>query len=107
MLTLEPQIIVWSEKFIRRENAPFLGHGSHYLTALEGMLKLEEVSHIHTEAYPAGEFKHSPLALMTEQIPIVTVAPNDVLLEKLKSNIRKVRVRGGKLYVFADTDTYV
>jgi len=107
VLALEPQIIAWSEEFARRENALFLGRGLHYPIALEGALKLKEISYIHAEAYPAGELKHGPLALVTEQMPVVTVAPNDALLEKLKSNIQEVRARGGKLYVFADADTQI
>ena len=107
VLALEPQIIAWSEEFARRENALFLGRGLHYPIALEGALKLKEISYIHAEAYPAGELKHGPLALVTDEMPVVTVAPNDALLEKLKSNIQEVRARGGKLYVFADADTHI
>ena len=107
VLALEPQIIAWSEDFARKENALFLGRGLHYPIALEGALKLKEISYIHAEAYPAGELKHGPLALVTEQMPVVTVAPNDGLLEKLKSNLQEVRARGGQLYVFADGDTRI
>jgi glutamine---fructose-6-phosphate transaminase (isomerizing) len=107
VLALEPQIIAWSEEFSRKENALFLGRGLHYPIALEGALKLKEISYIHAEAYPAGELKHGPLALVTEAMPVVTVAPNDTLLEKLKSNIQEVRARGGQLYVFADADTKI
>ncbi|QCP51390.1 glutamine--fructose-6-phosphate transaminase (isomerizing) [Trinickia violacea] len=107
VLALEPQIIAWSEEFSRKENALFLGRGMHYPIALEGALKLKEISYIHAEAYPAGELKHGPLALVTEAMPVVTVAPNDALLEKLKSNIQEVRARGGELYVFADADTKI
>ena len=107
VLALEPQIIAWSEAFSKCENALFLGRGLHYPIALEGALKLKEISYIHAEAYPAGELKHGPLALVTEQMPVVTVAPNDVLLEKLKSNMQEVKARGGKLYVFADQDTEI
>ncbi|EUC21021.1 glutamine--fructose-6-phosphate transaminase (isomerizing) [Paraburkholderia hospita] len=107
VLALEPQIIAWSEEFSRKENALFLGRGLHYPIALEGALKLKEISYIHAEAYPAGELKHGPLALVTEAMPVVTVAPNDALLEKLKSNIQEVRARGGQLYVFADADTKI
>ncbi len=107
VLALEPQIIAWSEEFARKENALFLGRGLHYPIALEGALKLKEISYIHAEAYPAGELKHGPLALVTEAMPVVTVAPNDALLEKLKSNMQEVRARGGQLYVFADTDTHI
>jgi glucosamine--fructose-6-phosphate aminotransferase (isomerizing) len=108
VLALEPQVIAWSEDFARkRENALFLGRGLHYPIALEGALKLKEISYIHAEAYPAGELKHGPLALVTEQMPVVTVAPNDALLEKLKSNMQEVRARGGQLYAFADADTHI
>ena len=107
VLALEPQVIAWSEDFARKENALFLGRGLHYPIALEGALKLKEISYIHAEAYPAGELKHGPLALVTEQMPVVTIAPNDTLLEKLKSNMQEVRARGGQLYVFADGDTRI
>ncbi len=107
VLALEPQIIAWSEAFARKENALFLGRGLHYPIALEGALKLKEISYIHAEAYPAGELKHGPLALVTEAMPVVTVAPNDALLEKLKSNMQEVQARGGELYVFADADTRI
>ena len=107
VLALEPQIIAWSEAFSKCENALFLGRGLHYPIALEGALKLKEISYIHAEAYPAGELKHGPLALVTDKMPVVTVAPNDVLLEKLKSNMQEVKARGGKLYVFADQDTEI
>ncbi len=107
VLALEPQVIAWSEQFARREHALFLGRGLHYPIALEGALKLKEISYIHAEAYPAGELKHGPLALVTEQMPVVTVAPNDALVEKLKSNMQEVRARGGQLYVFADGDTRI
>lgn len=105
VLALEPQIIAWAEEFARKENALFLGRGLHYPIALEGALKLKEISYIHAEAYPAGELKHGPLALVTEEMPVVTVAPNDTLIEKLKSNMQEVRARGGQLYVFADADS--
>ncbi|MFO1291866.1 MAG: glutamine--fructose-6-phosphate transaminase (isomerizing) [Rubrivivax sp.] len=107
VLALEPQVIGWSEDFARRQHALFLGRGLHYPIALEGALKLKEISYIHAEAYPAGELKHGPLALVTEEMPVVTVAPNDALLEKLKSNMQEVRARGGQLYVFADADTRI
>jgi glucosamine--fructose-6-phosphate aminotransferase (isomerizing) len=107
VLALEPQVIAWSEEFARKENALFLGRGLHYPIALEGALKLKEISYIHAEAYPAGELKHGPLALVTAQMPVVTVAPNDALLEKLKSNLQEVRARGGELFVFADGDTRI
>ncbi|WP_395669092.1 glutamine--fructose-6-phosphate transaminase (isomerizing) [Rhodoferax sp.] len=107
VLALEPQIMAWSEDFAKKENALFLGRGMHYPIALEGALKLKEISYIHAEAYPAGELKHGPLALVTSDMPVVTVAPNDALLEKLKSNLHEVRARGGVLYVLADGDTHI
>ena len=107
VLALEPQIIAWAGEFARKEHALFLGRGRHFPIALEGALKLKEISYIHAEAYAAGELKHGPLALVTDQMPVVTVAPNDVLLEKLKSNIQEVRARGGQMYVFADADTHI
>jgi glutamine---fructose-6-phosphate transaminase (isomerizing) len=107
VLALEPQIIAWAEEFARKENALFLGRGLHYPIALEGALKLKEISYIHAEAYPAGELKHGPLALVTQEMPVVTVAPNDTLIEKLKSNMQEVRARGGQLYVFADSDSRI
>lgn len=107
VLALEPQIISWAEDFARKENALFLGRGLHYPIALEGALKLKEVTYIHAEAYAAGELKHGPLALVTSEMPVVTVAPNDALLEKLKSNLQEVRARGGVLYVLADGDTRI
>ena len=107
VLALEPQVIAWAEVFARKENALFLGRGLHYPIALEGALKLKEISYIHAEAYPAGELKHGPLALVTAEMPVVTVAPNDTLLEKLKSNLQEVRARGGELFVFADGDTRI
>ncbi len=107
VLALEPQLISWAEDFARMENALFLGRGLHYPIALEGALKLKEISYIHAEAYPAGELKHGPLALVTSSMPVVTVAPNDALLEKLKSNMQEVRARAGVLYVLADADTHI
>jgi glutamine---fructose-6-phosphate transaminase (isomerizing) len=107
VLALEPQVIAWAERFSGKEHALFLGRGLHYPIALEGALKLKEISYIHAEAYPAGELKHGPLALVTGDMPVVTVAPNDALLEKLKSNMQEVRARGGELYVFADADTRI
>jgi len=107
VLALEPQIIPWAETFAQRENALFLGRGLHYPIALEGALKLKEISYIHAEAYPAGELKHGPLALVSASMPVVAVAPNDALLEKLKSNLQEVRARGGVLYVLADADTRI
>ncbi len=107
VLALEPQIMAWADDFARMDNALFLGRGLHYPIALEGALKLKEISYIHAEAYPAGELKHGPLALVTSAMPVVTVAPNDALLEKLKSNMQEVRARGGVLYVLADADTHI
>ncbi|MEI7465823.1 MAG: glutamine--fructose-6-phosphate transaminase (isomerizing) [Burkholderiales bacterium] len=107
VLALEPQVMAWAEQFASKENALFLGRGLHYPIALEGALKLKEISYIHAEAYPAGELKHGPLALVTAEMPVVTVAPNDALLEKLKSNLQEVRARGGELFVFADADTRI
>jgi glutamine---fructose-6-phosphate transaminase (isomerizing) len=107
VLALEPQIIAWSEEFASKENALFLGRGMHYPVALEGALKLKEISYIHAEAYPAGELKHGPLALVTSEMPVVAIAPNDALLEKLESNLHEVRARGGELFVFADADTRI
>ncbi|GAA0779789.1 glutamine--fructose-6-phosphate transaminase (isomerizing) [Castellaniella ginsengisoli] len=107
VLALEPQIIAWAERFASKENALFLGRGMHYPIALEGALKLKEISYIHAEAYPAGELKHGPLALVTDAMPVITIAPHDELLEKLKSNMQEVRARGGELYVFADADSQI
>ena len=107
VLALEPQVMAWAQDFTKMENALFLGRGLHYPIALEGALKLKEISYIHAEAYPAGELKHGPLALVTSAMPVVTVAPNDALLEKLKSNMHEVRARGGVLYVLADADTRI
>jgi len=104
-LALEPQIAAWAERFADKHHALFLGRGVHYPIALEGALKLKEISYIHAEAYPAGELKHGPLALVDKDMPVVAVAPNDILLEKLKSNLQEVRARGGELYVFADQDS--
>jgi glutamine---fructose-6-phosphate transaminase (isomerizing) len=105
-LNLEPQIKEWSKEFSKKDNALFLGRGIHYPIALEGALKLKEISYIHAEAYPAGELKHGPLALVDEKMPVVVIAPNDKLLEKVKSNMHEVKARGGKLYVFADADSH-
>jgi glutamine---fructose-6-phosphate transaminase (isomerizing) len=107
VLALEPQIISWSEDFADKEHALFLGRGLHYPIALEGALKLKEITYIHAEAYAAGELKHGPLALVTSEMPVVTVAPNDALIEKLKSNMQEVRARGGVLYVLADADSHI
>jgi len=105
-LNLEPQIQAWAERFSERDHALFLGRGIHYPIALEGALKLKEISYIHAEAYPAGELKHGPLALVDASMPVVVIAPNDSLLEKVKSNMQEVRARGGELYVFADLDSH-
>ena len=107
VLALEPQVMAWAQDFTLMENALFLGRGLHYPIALEGALKLKEISYIHAEAYPAGELKHGPLALVTSAMPVVAVAPNDALLEKLKSNLQEVRARGGVLYVLADADSHI
>ena len=107
VLALEPQLIAWAQEFSSKENALFLGRGTHYPIALEGALKLKEITYIHAEAYAAGELKHGPLALVTSAMPVVTVAPNDALLEKLKSNMQEVRARGGELFVLADADTRI
>ena len=107
VLALEPQVISWAEDFALKENALFLGRGLHYPIALEGALKLKEITYIHAEAYAAGELKHGPLALVTSEMPVVTVAPNDTLIEKLKSNMQEVRARGGVLYVLADADSRI
>ncbi len=105
-LNLEPQITAWSQQFAAKNDALFLGRGLHYPIALEGALKLKEISYIHAEAYPAGELKHGPLALVDENMPVVVIAPNDALLEKVKSNMQEVRARGGELFVFADADSH-
>ena len=107
VLDLEPQIAKLAEQFADKQHALFLGRGLHYPIALEGALKLKEISYIHAEAYPAGELKHGPLALVDKDMPVISVAPNDALLEKLKSNLHEVRARGGELYVFADADTHI
>jgi glucosamine--fructose-6-phosphate aminotransferase (isomerizing) len=104
-LALEPHLIGWAQHFAKKQHALFLGRGAHYPIALEGALKLKEISYIHAEAYPAGELKHGPLALVDAQMPVVAIAPNDALLEKLKSNLQEVRARGGELYVVADLDS--
>ncbi len=107
VLALEPQVEAWAQRFANKHHALFLGRGVHYPIALEGALKLKEISYIHAEAYPAGELKHGPLALVDEDMPVVTIAPNDQLIEKLKSNLQEVRARGGELYVFADGDVQI
>ncbi|MES2580319.1 MAG: glutamine--fructose-6-phosphate transaminase (isomerizing) [Pseudomonadota bacterium] len=105
-LNLEPQIREWAKRFGDKEHALFLGRGVHYPIAMEGALKLKEISYIHAEAYPAGELKHGPLALVDNNMPVVVIAPNDALLEKVKSNMQEVRARGGELFVFADADSH-
>src|SRR5215470_2923524 len=107
VLALEPQLIAWAQHFARKQHALFLGRGPHYPIALEGALKLKEISYIHAEAYPAGVLKHGPLALVDSDMPVVAIAPNDALLEKLKSNLQEVRARGGELYVVADLDSHL
>ncbi len=107
VLALEPQVEAWSQRFANKHHALFLGRGVHYPIALEGALKLKEISYIHAEAYPAGELKHGPLALVDEDMPVIAIAPNDQLIEKLKSNLQEVRARGGELYVFADGDVHI
>jgi glucosamine--fructose-6-phosphate aminotransferase (isomerizing) len=107
VLALEPAIREWAGAFAHRHHALFLGRGLHYPIALEGALKLKEITYIHAEGYPAGELKHGPLALVDRDMPVIAVAPNDALLEKLKSNLQEVKARGGELYVFADADSAV
>lgn len=104
-LNLEPQISSWSSKFADKPSALFLGRGIHYPIALEGALKLKEITYIHAEAYPAGELKHGPLALVDENMPVVVIAPNDSLLDKVKANMQEVSARGGELFVFTDLDS--
>ncbi|HEV8260465.1 MAG TPA: glutamine--fructose-6-phosphate transaminase (isomerizing), partial [Burkholderiales bacterium] len=107
VLTLEPEVTKWAMRFSGKQHALFLGRGMHYPIAMEGALKLKEISYIHAEAYPAGELKHGPLALVDKDMPVIAIAPNDALLEKLKSNLQEVRARGGELYVFADADSHL
>ena len=107
ILELEPEIEAWAKRFADKHHALFLGRGRHYPIALEGALKLKEISYIHAEAYPAGELKHGPLALVDANMPVISVAPNDLLLDKLKSNLKEVQARGGELYVFADADSEI
>jgi glucosamine--fructose-6-phosphate aminotransferase (isomerizing) len=102
VLLLEDEIQQWAERFGEKRHALYLGRGAHYPVAMEGALKLKEISYIHAEAYPSGELKHGPLALIDAEMPVVAVAPNNELLEKLKSNLQEVQARGGELYVFAD-----
>ncbi len=105
VLQLEPEIKAWAQRFADKHHALFLGRGRHYPIAMEGALKLKEISYIHAEAYPAGELKHGPLALVDSDMPVISIAPNDQLLDKLKSNLTEVQARGGELYVFADQDS--
>jgi len=107
VLELEGEIKLWAQRFADKRHALFLGRGRHYPIALEGALKLKEISYIHAEAYPAGELKHGPLALVDSDMPVISIAPNDQLLDKLKSNLREVQARGGELYVFADADSEI
>ena len=107
VLELEKDIAAWARRFASKQHALFLGRGLHYPIALEGALKLKEISYIHAEAYPAGELKHGPLALVDQDMPVIAVAPNDALLEKLKSNLQEVRARGGELFVFADAGSEI
>ncbi|MGP1605595.1 MAG: glutamine--fructose-6-phosphate transaminase (isomerizing) [Moraxella sp.] len=104
-LNLEPQLITWAQKFAKKPSALFLGRGIHYPIALEGALKLKELTYIHAEAYPAGELKHGPLALVDENMPVVVIAPNDNLLDKVKANMQEVGARGGELFVLSDLDS--
>src|SRR5690606_3771635 len=106
-LALAPEIETLAERFVHKDHALFLGRGVHFPIALEGALKLKEISYIHAEAYPAGELKHGPLALVDRDMPVIAVAPNNQLFEKLKSNLEEVRARGGELFVFADTDSAI
>lgn len=107
VLELQPQITILAERFVNKQHALFLGRGLLYPVAMEAALKLKEISYIHAEAYPAGELKHGPLALVDESMPVIAVAPNDQLLEKLKSNLEAVRARGGELFVFADNNVNI
>ena len=107
ILEMDPAIELLAERFVDKHNALFLGRGIQFPVALEGALKLKEISYIHAEAYPAGELKHGPLALVDDDMPVVIVAPNNELLEKLKANMQEVRARGGELFVFADPDSHV
>jgi glucosamine--fructose-6-phosphate aminotransferase (isomerizing) len=107
VLATEPQVALWAARFAPKEHALFLGRGIHWPIAMEGALKLKEISYIHAEAYAAGELKHGPLALVDKNMPVVAVAPGDALIEKLKSNLQEVRARGGELYVFADKGAHI
>jgi glucosamine--fructose-6-phosphate aminotransferase (isomerizing) len=107
VLDKDSAIETMAEAFVEKHNALFLGRGAQYPVAMEGALKLKEISYIHAEAYPAGEIKHGPLALVDNEMPIIAVAPNTPLLEKLKSNLEEVRSRGGVLYIFADEEVSI
>ncbi|MGA0794577.1 MAG: glutamine--fructose-6-phosphate transaminase (isomerizing) [Quisquiliibacterium sp.] len=107
VLECEPEVRQWATRFAGKDHALFLGRGVHFPIAMEGALKLKEITYIHAEAYAAGELKHGPLALVDANMPVVVVAPNDSLIEKLKSNLQEVRARGGQLFVFADRDTHI
>ena len=107
VLSLEPQIVEWANAFVDKQHALFLGRGIHWPIAMEGALKLKEITYIHAESYAAGELKHGPLALVDANMPVIAIAPNDVLIEKLKSNLQEVRARSGELYIFADRDTFI
>ena len=107
VLSLEPQIIEWAQAFVDKDHALFLGRGIHWPIAMEGALKLKEITYIHAESYAAGELKHGPLALVDVNMPVVAIAPNDALIEKLKANLQEVRARAGQLYIFADRDTFI
>ena len=107
VLEIEPAVKAWALMFATKQHALFLGRGVHFPIAMEGALKLKEITYIHAEAYAAGELKHGPLALVDANMPVVVVAPKDALIEKLKSNLQEVRARGGELFVFADRDTHI
>jgi glucosamine--fructose-6-phosphate aminotransferase (isomerizing) len=107
VLQAEAEMSVWAARFAKKDHALFLGRGVHWPIAMEGALKLKEISYIHAEAYAAGELKHGPLALVDENMPVVAVAPADSLIEKLSSNLQEVRARGGELYVIADQGTRI
>jgi glutamine---fructose-6-phosphate transaminase (isomerizing) len=101
-MSVEEEILVWAKRFSTKDHALFLGRGIHWPIAMEGALKLKEITYIHAEAYAAGELKHGPLALVDKNMPVIAVAPSDALLEKVRSNLQEVRARGGELFVLAD-----
>jgi len=107
MLAMEPQIQEWARRLSGMEHALFLGRGIHYPIAMEGALKLKEISYIHAEAYAAGELKHGPLALVNQDMPVIAIAPGDALIEKLQSNLKEVQARGGELYIIADRNIHM